>query len=227
MAMKIDTSRLDYDLKKFINLLRINDMNNVIIVGGLVRDLVMNNRYKDIDIAFRLNMISPSSIELYSPINKYEIPLIIQKDVYKLSELLNCNINDFIYKESISFGNTSINILGLVLVKDTFGNILPDIFIDSNNKIFGAYSELTYNRLALDLEGNIWPDDYIKHLKENVGYLTDGLLGIDLYRILRIIRISELLNTKLDLCVIVKILDYLKELNTVNRFMSELEDHRV
>ncbi|PKP61252.1 MAG: hypothetical protein CVT88_00595 [Candidatus Altiarchaeales archaeon HGW-Altiarchaeales-1] len=225
--MKINIKDIDGDLNSFITLLRNNDLNNIVIVGGAVRDIILNRPYKDIDIAIRLNIPSPSLIDLCSPINKYEILPIIQKELFKLDNILNCKIDDFIEKGSVPFGNTTIDILGLVVVKDKREQLFPDIFIDNNNQIFGAYSELTINRLALDFEGNIWPTDYIEHIYNNIGYLTNGVLGIDFYRILRIFKTCELLNTKLDYNVSIQITDYLKKLRNPNRFLDEIKDNRV
>ena len=69
--MKINIEDIDGDLNSFITLLRNNDLNNIVVVGGAVRDIILNRPYKDIDIAIRLNIPSPPLIDLCSPINKY------------------------------------------------------------------------------------------------------------------------------------------------------------
>lgn len=213
-------------LHDFLAWLQASEIDNIVVLGGAVRDTIIGCPLKDIDIALRLPVLSPTNVRLYRDTQQYEILPSMNKVLVPLTGLLNCGRRDFCTEDGIPFKNTTVDLLGMVVVEDTSGMCYPDIFVDSRNDIFGAYNELSVNRIAIDRNGEIWPELNISHLQNRVGSLAKGPLGINLRVILRALRTCKYLNLRLESEAVGEMMDYLHS-RGIESFNHELSDPRI
>lgn len=215
------------DLRAFLTLLHTEGLHNVVVLGGAVRDMLADLPLRDIDIAVCLHSPAPVNIDTFSVVHKYEILPIMWEALAPLAKLLGCGVNDFCQDDGVTFRNTTVDLLGLVPVENSVGVRYPDIFVDSHKYVFGAYPELTVNRIAINGDGEVWPELHVTHLQERIGIFTTGLLEIDLFRILRALRTCVRFDLSLESQAVDTIEKHLHLLQNSEQFRQEAADRRI
>jgi len=215
------------DLRAFLTLLHTEGLHNIVVLGGAVRDTLAALPLRDIDIAVCLHSPAPVNIDNFPVVHNYEILPIMWEALAPLAKLLGCSVNDFCQDNGVTFRNTTVDLLGLVPIENSVGIRYPDIFVDSHKRVFGAYPELTVNRIAISGSGEVWPELHVTHLQERVGSFTDGLLGIDLFRILRALRTCIRFGLSLESQAVGIIEKHLYLLQNSEQFHQEASDKRI
>lgn len=216
------------DLQMFLRLLRRNNMDSIVVLGGAVRDTLVQRPCKDIDIAVRLPLRAPANVCTPSLNAPYEILPILSAQLAPLADLLGYSIDDFrVVEDGLPFGRTHLDLLGMVSVVDASGRQYPDIFIDHCGETFGAYCELTVNRIAIDGTGRLWPELYVSHLHNAVATFTQSPLGLDLYRMLRALRTCKDLGLRFESTALKLITTHLNTLLDADRLSREMSERRI
>lgn len=185
----------DPNLREFLHLLRKENLNDIVIVGGAVRDVLMSRPCKDIDIAVRLKANTPKSVQEPDSNTAYKMIPALTSVLFPLANALGHETS--VFYDPVPFGAVVVDVLGLMPVKDIYGQIYPDIFVDANQRIFNARPELTVNQLALDTEGKVWPISAVHDLNNRTARLTEAPLGVHLRQVLRAMWTCKQLNLML------------------------------
>jgi hypothetical protein len=175
----------DPNLSEFLHLLRKENLNDIVVLGGAVRDTLISRPCQDIDIAIRLKANAPKRIQESDSNTAYKMIPALKSSLFPLAKALGHETP--VFYNPVPFGAVVVDVLGLMPVKDINGQIYPDIFIDANQRVFNARPELSVNQLALDSEGKVWPISAIHDLNNRTARFTEAPLGVHLRQVLRAI----------------------------------------
>jgi hypothetical protein len=220
MYVNIKTVR-DDNLRSFLNLLKRFKLKDVFVVGGAVRDMIFSQPCNDIDVAIRIKQKSPQTLKNYYK-NNYVFHPAIRKQLKPLAKALKCDVETF-YRP-INYEEISIDILGLYIVEDNSQTCYPDIFVDSDDKIFGAQPELTVNRIAIDIDGRIWPDSHINDCRLRMARFTNAPLPPSLRQIVRAFYVANKFNLKFSNCSLLVLKDYFQNHTSESLLAEELKE---
>lgn len=210
----------DSDLRDFIELLRQENLHDIVVVGGAVRDLLLSQPCKDIDIAVRLQIQSPELVQETNSNGPYDMIPALADVLRPLAAALGHQVCSLY--EPLPFRSLTVDTLGLRPIKDLGGQIYPDIFVDVNERVFNTRPELTVNQLVLSTEAKVWPVSGVQDLNNRMGRLTEAPLGIHLRQALRALRTCKQFNLTLTPESAQKILAHLLALQDPRLFEKEL-----
>ena len=179
----------DPDVRAFLDLLRHADVENVVIIGGAVRDLLLGRTPRDIDIAVALDAEAPAGIIDVPCDEQILMAPALEQALQPLAAALGTAVDAF--HEPLRFGSLTIDLVGLVLARDARGRLFPDVFVSRTGNIFGARPALSINRMWLDLEGRIRPTDAVLDLRSRIARLTAAPLPVTARQLLRALRYIE------------------------------------
>jgi tRNA nucleotidyltransferase/poly(A) polymerase len=64
--MRLSLDRIqDTDLFEFLTILRRHNLNDIVVVGGAVRDVLLGRLCRDIDIAIRIPLVAPRHVKKF------------------------------------------------------------------------------------------------------------------------------------------------------------------
>jgi hypothetical protein len=208
------------DLCDFLKLLQQENLDDIVVVGGAVRDLLLSQPCNDIDIAVKLQVKSPELVREPDSNAPYDMTSALANVLHPLAVALG--VQAYSFYEPLIFKSLTIDVLGLNPIKDSCGQIYPDIFIDVNQRLFNARPELTVNQLILSADANVWPVAGVQDLNNRVGRLTDAPLSIHLRQVLRTLWTCKLLGLTLTYESAKEIFDHLRVLRDPRLFENEL-----
>ena len=212
----------DPNLRLFLQLLRQREIHDIVVVGGAVRDTLLGRLCRDIDIAVKLSVEAPKALLEPSANDTYRIVPALEDGLRPLSLALGCNVSSFY--ERLSFGETMIDVLGLVPLRDVAGQEFPDLFVDCNRRVFNARPELSVAQLVMDSNGKIWPMSGVRDIRRCVARLIKAPLPIHLRQIIRALRTCEELDLTLTSNSAEEIITHVQRLREPIQFKEEVEE---
>ena len=213
---------LDPNLHAFLQLLGRSRLHDIIVLGGAVRDALLERPCNDIDIAVRLQAIAPTTVvEPVTNGTHYMVPALAHR-LRPLAAALGLETSAFY--DPVPFREVTIDVLGLAPVTDDGGRAFPDVFVDANQRIFSARPELSVNQLMLDSDRNVWPISGIEDLNGRVGRAAEAPLPMHLRQILRALRTSENIGLTLTRETAKKMIAHLQLLENPLRFRKEMRE---
>jgi hypothetical protein len=90
--------------------------------------------------------------------------------------------------DPVPFAGSYIDVLGLTCVIGAGERVFPDVFVDTENRLFNARPELSVNQIMMNANGTIWPGEAVSDLRNGVAKFKDAPLGIRLRQVLRALR---------------------------------------
>lgn len=221
--MYIDITKInDRKLKIFLELLKHHNIQDISVLGGAVRDMLLSIPSSDIDIAIHTNLKIPQTITRYN-----EKHCIIHSElkgpINELAKILYCKTDAFL--GPVTYQTIPIDLLGLYTVQDGSQTLYPDIFIDSEKRIFGARPELTLNRIAINAEGKVWPASHVNDCLSRIGRFTEAILPLRLRQGLRAMYFTHLFKLELTPGTLLRLKDFLeKSVNDIDYLRKEMKN---
>lgn len=189
-------SLLPRNVAAFLDVLRRSGSTDIVVVGGAVRDFLLQRPSRDIDIAARLACGPPTDLRVYQRLPRQRILPCVWKRLHALAREIHCAQRDFHF--AIPFCGTKLDLLGLIPVCDTHGKVYPDVFVDGNECVFTAHPELTINLLTMDANGCIGPEPGMGDLERGIACLNKAPLPLRLRQVFRTLRFTAELNLTLE-----------------------------
>ncbi len=210
----------DPNVRAFLRLLRRCGICDIVVLGGAVRDILLGRPCRDIDVAVRVQVEPPTAVREPNSDGAYRMVPALERGLRSLSVALGYDVSCF--QDRVPFGETAIDVLGLLPVRDAHGREFPDVFVDCNQQVFNARPELSVSQLVLDSNGRVWPTSGVQDLVDRVGRITDAPLPIHLRQIVRALRTCEEIDLTLTSDSVEKMIRHLRELQEPARFHKEI-----
>ena len=207
--VKLEDAR-DKVVKAFFDFLKEKDgglENDLVVIGGGVRDLITDSKLNDIDISFKVPLTLKQRTSFAgtdTQINEATYDYMMSK-LKLLAKVLKVNVGDFLeFKgKGVTWRGVSVQYAGpIVKVVDKSKNkkvFIKRVLVDSNSRaIYSSSSGVSFLQLAVDHLGNVYGriqalDDYKRGYVRIVGDPESFSLG----DILRAVRICQELELKL------------------------------
>ncbi|MFA4991171.1 MAG: (d)CMP kinase [Candidatus Omnitrophota bacterium] len=240
---KIDLNSIkDQNLKAFLSFLKKNELGNIIVMGGAVRDIFFDEFVNDIDLTVKVKL---NTIEKYDFIRTtsqvtprvYDLAM---QELKKLSEVLKVEVEDFL-KPAIDpdapiFRGLKIQYAGPIKLETLPWNpraesenyvYLKRFIIDSVSRLgFSSNTGASLLQMGIDYEGNLYGhiESLNDLLKGRVRLAGDGMnftIG-DTLRLLRLKHQFGLEISEYDYKLLKKTIT-LQPLVVANSFMSKVQ----
>jgi hypothetical protein len=184
MTVQVNVTEItDQRLRHVLAFLRERNLGRIIVLGGAVRDMLLGRPCRDIDLAVRLSIEAPAALVEHPGMDSVRMTPMLADALRDLSAALGLDVCRLV--EAVPVRDVTVDILGLVPVQTTSGDEIPDIFVDSHGRLFGARPELTVNRIGMDANGHIWPDSHVSDLRRRIADFTPAPLRPRLRQVVR------------------------------------------
>ena len=149
----------------FLKALALHGIDNLAVLGGAVRDVLLGYPVKDLDVAIMLR--SPTSSLRYINFDcDYSIAPIAKETFQRLAYLLESDV-DALVAGGVKFKGSEVDIMGLRPMINVDQQVYPDVFVTNGGQthvpVPGA---LTINAMAVDTTYNFYGCAYLDHLFE-------------------------------------------------------------
>lgn len=163
---RIDVYRIrDYELRCFLEFLKMRNLHNILVMGGSIRDIFFDECVGDIDITIKVNLDENEQETLARPHAQVSRKIYdnVMQELKILAQALGIEVEDLQRPASdpkiARFKGLEIQYAGPIEVETTQGNkgIIKRFLVDGNSrKGFASAPGASLLQMGIDCEGNLY-----------------------------------------------------------------------
>ncbi len=209
----------DAKVRSFLDFLRENELPDIVVVGGAVRDIFWNKASKDIDITVKVNMTSEERersqfVGAQASMSMYEQTM---ASLQKLALVLGVPVESFFAKDSVpDFNGIKIHFVGPKRLSNEV--ILQGLVVDRElGNVRASYTAPGLLQMAIDSSGVMY--GYRKPLNDALNGVVQLQGDLQSGRNLSVLGVIKWLRLKHEFGLTLTVEDY----GLVNRALSEIK----